>query len=65
MCHRPSNCNLSNLSELCKSLATEIVSFAESLAPPAKDWRTTLAPPADSHAFGARACTSRLSRIES
>ena len=41
LCHRPSNCNLSNLCGLCKSLAPEIVGwlrfrFAESLAPPAK-----------------------------
>ena len=39
LCHRPSNCNLSNLCGLYKSLAPEIVSwflrFAESLAPPA------------------------------
>ena len=40
LCHRPSNCNLSNLCGLYKSLAPEIVSwflrFAESLAPPGK-----------------------------
>ena len=39
LCHRPSNCNLSNLCGLYKSLAPEIVSwflcFAESLASPA------------------------------
>ena len=37
LCHRPSNCNLSNLCGLYKSLVPEIVSwflrFAESLAP--------------------------------
>ena len=47
LCPRPSNCNLSNLCGLYKSLAPEIVSwflhFAESLAPPA-----------NSRAFGAR-----------
>ena len=51
LCHRPSNCNLSNLCGLYKSLAPEIVSwflrFAESLAPPA-----------NSRAFGARASRS-------
>ena len=41
LCHRPRNCNFSNLCGRCKSLAPEIVSwfrfhFAESLAPPAK-----------------------------
>ena len=41
LCHRPRNCNLSNLCGRCKILAPEIVSwfrfrFAESLAPPAK-----------------------------
>ena len=62
LCHRPSNCNLSNLCGLCKSLAPEIVSwsrfrFAESL----RLWRNTrgfvacLSPPVDSRAFGARA----------
>ena len=52
LCHRPSNCNLSNLCGLYKSVAPEIVSwflrFAESLAPPA-----------NSRAFGAR-FSSRL-----
>ena len=51
LCHRPSNCNLSNLCGLYKRLAPEIVSwflrFAESLAPPA-----------NSCAFGARASRS-------
>ena len=51
LCHRPSNCNLLNLCGLYKSLAPEIVSwflrFTESLAPPA-----------NSRAFGARASRS-------
>ena len=54
LCHRPSNCNLSNLCALYKSLAPEIVSwflrFAESLAPPA-----------NSRDFGAQ-FSSRLQR---
>ena len=57
LCHRPSNCNLSNLCALYKSLAPEIVSwffrFAESLAPPA-----------NSRPSGAR-FWSQLPRIES
>ena len=60
LCHRPSNCNLSNLCGLYKSLAPEIVSwflrFAESLAPPANS--IFLAP------LGAR-FWSQLPRIES
>ena len=51
LCHKPSNCNLLNLCGLYMSLAPEIVSwflrFAESLAPPA-----------NSHAFGAHASRS-------
>ena len=51
LCHRPSNCNLSNLCGLYKSLAPEIVSwflrFMESLAPPA-----------NTRAFGAHASRS-------
>ena len=56
LCHRPSNCNLSNLCGLYKSLAPEIVSwflrFVESLAPPA-----------NSRAFGAHALRSFLESI--
>ena len=60
LCHRPSNCNLSNLCGLYKSLAPEIVSwflrFAESLAPPANS--IFLAPPA--HVFGVNCLESSL-----
>ena len=60
LCHRPSNCNLSNLCGLYKSLAPEIVSFflrfAESLAPPANS--IFLAPPA--HIFGVNCLESSL-----
>ena len=58
LCHRPSNCNLSNLCGLYKSLVPEIVSwflrFAESLAPPA----IFLAPPA--FVFGVNCLESSL-----
>ena len=60
LCHRPSNCNLSNLCGLYKSLAPEIVSwflrFAESLAPPANS--IFLAPPA--HVFEVNCLESSL-----
>ena len=51
LCHRPSNCNLSNLCGLYKSLAPEIVSWFHRFA-------KSLAPPANSRAFGARASRS-------
>ena len=70
LCHRPSNCNLSNLCGLYKNLAPEIVSwflrFAESLAPPANS-RTVGARASRSiflAASGAR-FWSQLPRIES
>ena len=63
LCHRPRNCNLSNLCGCCKSLAPEIVSwFLLRLRRKARCAR--LSPPADSSAFGARArFSSRLRRL--
>ena len=65
LCHRPRNCNLSNLCGRCKSLAPEIVSwFLDSASRNLLRLRrkarcARLSPPADSRAFGARARASR------
>ena len=64
LCHRPRNCNLSNLCGRCKSLAPEIVSWFDSASRNLLRLRrkarcARLSPPADSRAFGARACASR------
>ena len=63
LCHRPSNCNLSNLCGLYKSLAPEIAS-QNLLRLQQKACCARLSPPADSRAFGAR-FLGQLPRIES
>ena len=64
LCHRPRNCNLSNLCGRCKSLAPEIVSWYSAsrnlLRLRRKARCARLSPPADSRAFGARARASRF-----
>ena len=62
LCHRPRNCNLSNLCGRCKSLAPEIVSWSASrnlLRLRRKARCARLSPPVDSRAFGARVRVSR------
>ena len=62
LCHRPRNCNLSNLRGLYKSLAPEIVSRFRiplrgiSCASGEKARCARLSPPADSRAFGINSC---------
>ena len=63
LCYRPSNCNLSNLCGLYKSLAPEIASW-NLLRLRQKARCAHLSPPADSRAFSAR-FLGQLSRIES
>ena len=73
LCHRPRNCNLSNLCGRCKSLAPEIVSWflaasLNLLRLRQKARCAHLSPPAGSRTFGARASRSylgQLPRIES
>ena len=75
MCHRPSNCNSSNLCGLYKSLAPEIVSWLALQEFSARNCELAsrnllrlrrkarcarLSPPADSRAFGARASGARF-----
>ena len=63
LCHRPSNCNLSNLCGLYKSLAPEIASRNLLLLRERARY-ARLSPPADSRTFGAR-FLGQLPRIES
>ena len=62
LCHRPSNCNLSNLCGLYKSLAPEIVSSRNLLRLRRKARCARLSPPADSRAF-AESLAPRLAEL--